>query len=467
MTVEPGEHVELDGWGRGSEPRLSSWARARLDRLLSLWPYLVDPRVGVINEVSEVTPDEDEPNFFHYLSEACDTAAFATLGNFRNNGGVSSDRYTAIAKAIGEAVERYCSAIFSYADLTYSSYRDLGPRAAHPESFALYRPEQLAAPKFPWKPFLVDTPVHWSSGVSLVDGEETLVPAAMVHVPFHYRRSREDTPIVQPISTGLASGCSFAEAALGGLCEVVERDAFTLMWQASMSRPRIHVESLPDHVRDLVRRFSDVGVDIHVVDITTDIQIPTIMTVAVGKAATSPAVAVAAATDPSASVAAVKSLEELAHTRKFARQLMDYTPEVPLDADAGHPLVTDQRSHLRLYCAQHAKSFAEFSWSSPERRAFDTVVSRHHETAEAALAGAVQAVKEVGSDVIACDLTTPDIRSLGLRVVRVVVPGAHPLFMGYRTRALGGARLYTVPQRLGERGIEPGEADNAYPHPFP
>jgi ribosomal protein S12 methylthiotransferase accessory factor len=68
---------------------------------------------------------------------------------------------------------------------------------------------------------------------------------------------------------------------------------------------------------------------------------------------------------------------------------------------------------------------------------------------------------------IACEVTTDDVRGLGLRVARVVVPGLHPLFMGHRNRALGGSRLYDVPARLGERGIAPGEPDNPFPHPFP
>jgi ribosomal protein S12 methylthiotransferase accessory factor len=331
-----------------------------------------------------------------------------------------------MAKAIGECVERYCSAIFDYRDLTLAPYRELTRRATHPGSFALYRPDQFGAHGFPWQPFTVDTPVLWTSGLSLVDGEETLVPAAMVYVPFHYLRSRRDTPVAQPISTGLASGCSFAEAALGGLCEVVERDAFTLTWQASMSRPVIRPETLPAAVADLVARFADVGIDVHLVDITTDLGLPTVLTVALGRATTSPALAVAAATDPSSEVAAVKSLEELAHTRKFARQLMDYTPEVPVEVEDGHPQVTGQRDHLRFYCPRPATAYAEFMWSSPEGRDLgrlggggdggDGGVAVGADPG-ADLAAAVRSVAAAGLDVIACDLTTPDIRALGLSVV--------------------------------------------------
>ncbi len=66
-----------------------------------------------------------------------------------------------------------------------------------------------------------------------------------------------------------------------------------------------------------------------------------------------------------------------------------------------------------------------------------------------------------------CDVTTEDVRALGLTVVRALVPGYHPLFMGYHLRALGGERLWTIPQRLGYRGITRADGDYPYPHPFP
>jgi ribosomal protein S12 methylthiotransferase accessory factor len=441
--------------------------RLRLDRLVGLWDYLVDDKVGVVQEVHELPTDDDDPNFFHYLSRSCDTGRFTPLSNFRNNGGVSVDRYVAVAKALGEAVERYCSAIFRYDDLLLAPYSALEGRATPPDAFALYRAEQFASEGFQWQPFTPESKVHWAKGVSLVTGEETLLPAAMVYVPYHYVLSREDTPICQPISTGLALGCSFEEAALSGLCEVVERDAFTLTWHARISHPRINPASLPESGRDILRRYADVGLEVRLMDITTDVRFPTVMTIALSDSTTSPAVAVAAATDPSAETAMLKSLEELAHTRKFAKQLMEYTPPIPVDVERGFPQVLDQRHHLRFYCPQEAKKYIEFAWASPEVRDFDTVVDASTGDARRELNALVQGLRQAGLDPIACDLTTPDIAGLGLRVVRAVVPGMHPLFMGHRNRALGGRRLYEVPQKLGHRGLQRGEADNPYPHPFP
>ena len=446
-------------------PALATARRDRLAGLLDSWDALVDPRVGIVRSVSELRTDDDEPEFVHYIATACDTSRFTTLANFNNTGGVSTHPLDAIAKALGEAVERYCSAIFDYRDLVLASYDELDEPATEPETYALHSQAQYEQDGFPWQPFQRDAPLCWTRGTSLVSAEPVLVPACMVYVPFHYLRSRPDTPIVQPISTGLACGDSWEGAVLSGLCEAIERDAFTLTWQARLSRQRIAPATLPDRVHDLVDRYEAAGLRVEMMDITTDIAVPVILTIAIGDAPTSPAVAVAAATDPSPEIAAIKSLEELAHTRKYARQLLQCTPPVPVDVAAGHPDVVDQRTHLRFYCPQSARAHAEFAWSAeevapfPARRPPDGVRDR--------LADAVAAVTSCGLEPIACDLTTPDVAELGLHVARVVVPGLHPLFMGHRNRALGGRRLYSVPQALGFTGLAPGDPDNPYPHPFP
>jgi ribosomal protein S12 methylthiotransferase accessory factor len=442
--------------------------RLRLTRLMGLWSTLVDPKIGVVREISEVALDEDDPSFFHYFSRSCDTSRFVPYKNFSHNGGASTDRYVAMAKAVGEAVERYCSAIFDCDELLLSTYRQLGHKAVHPDLFTLYTPEQLAAEDFPWQAFTEDSPAHWTEGVSLVTGEAVLVPAASVFIPYYYQRDREQTAhVMQPISTGLACGASFTEAAVSGLCEVIERDAFTITWQARLSRPRIRPETLPPIGKDILRRYEEVGIQVQLMDITTDIGVPTILSIALSDAVTSPALALAAATDPSRERALVKTLEELAHTRKYAKQVMDYMPPIEVDIPGGHPQVKDQKEHLRFYCPQESKAFAEFAWASEETRDFADVADLSSPDPGEQMQRVVRRLSAAGLEAIVCDLTSPDIRELGLRVVRCVAPGAHPMQMGYRNRALGNRRLYEVPRKLGLRGLEPGEPDNPYPHPFP
>jgi ribosomal protein S12 methylthiotransferase accessory factor len=52
-------------------------------------------------------------------------------------------------------------------------------------------------------------------------------------------------------------------------------------------------------------------------------------------------------------------------------------------------------------------------------------------------------------------------------VVRALIPGFNPLFMGHHIRALGGERLWSVPQKLGYSGVNRATGDNPYPHPYP
>ena len=131
-------------------------------------------------------------------------------------------------------------------------------------------------------PFEDSTPVRWAPAVDLLCRETWHVPAAMVYVPYIYHRGQGDSPIAQSISTGLACHCSYAEAAITAICEVIERDAFTITWQAMMAHPKIRVESLSARNRDLVSRFERAGYTVTLFDMTTDVGVPTVLAVSQG-----------------------------------------------------------------------------------------------------------------------------------------------------------------------------------------
>jgi len=73
----------------------------------------------------------------------------------------------------------------------------------------------------------------------------------------------------------------------------------------------------------------------------------------------------------------------------------------------------------------------------------------------------------VGHRVLLADVTSEDVGDLGLRVVRALIPGFHPLILGHKIRALGGRRLWEVPQKLGYPGVTRAKGDNPAPHPYP
>jgi ribosomal protein S12 methylthiotransferase accessory factor len=440
-------------------------APAALDALREALPFLVDDRVGIVHHVEVVPREAGAPDFFHVAARAGNTQAFVRQANFANAGGASTDRRVAVAKAVGEAVERYCAAVFEVDELPLACRADAPFSCVAPGEFGLHSRAQYETPGFPWVPFDENTPVRWMAGIDLTRDERVHVPAAMVFMPYHFYRGTGDAPIGQPISTGLACHVSRARAAIAGLCEVIERDAFTLMWQAALPRAQLRVETLGDAAYDLVERFERTGSTVVLLDITTDIGVPTVLAVLQSEAPAAPALVFAAAADPDPDVAVRKSLEELAHTRRYSQQVKSRLPR--LAADPAHGNVVDQVDHLNFWCDHAHRPLADFVFASHERIDFDELPTLATGEPARDLETLVARVREAGHRVVLCDLETPDVGDLGLHVVRVVVPGLHPLFMGYRLRALGGTRLWTVPQRLGFRGILPETGDNPVPHPYP
>jgi ribosomal protein S12 methylthiotransferase accessory factor len=78
----------------------------------------------------------------------------------------------------------------------------------------------------------------------------------------------------------------------------------------------------------------------------------------------------------------------------------------------------------------------------------------------------VRRLAAAGLEVLVADLTTPDVAGLGFKVVKVLIPGMHPIDFGY-WRHLGGRRLYETPARLGYRAAYGPNDLNLFPHPFP
>jgi len=104
--------------------------------------------------------------------------------------------------------------------------------------------------------------------------------------------------------------------------------------------------------------------------------------------------------------------------------------------------------------------------ASDDRRDLGDHESAGAVSAEAALETVIARVIASGHRPFAANLTSEDIGALGLSVIRVLVPGYQRLFARHQGRALGGNRLYDVPQKLGHRGISRGGSGNAIPHPF-
>jgi ribosomal protein S12 methylthiotransferase accessory factor len=418
---------------------------------------LTDPRLGIVPEVRDEAIAFGEPRFIHVAASACDTRAFSAPANFRFCGGASVTRERARVKAIGEAVERYGSALYDPLALPVTTAAAADFPVADPADFALFAPTQYAEPDFPFRPFDDSTTIAWTSATDLATGEIRGLPAAAIWAPYHVQADRGEFQVIQSISTGLASHQSRDLALVNALCEVIERDAFMLAWLGQRAPPQFNRRCLPPSVIDLIGRFEAAGYRVMLFDLTSDSQVPCVMAIIEGLAPR-PVLTVAAAADPRTERAMIKALEEAAHTQRYQAVLLETRGPAPAEFD---PLaVHTQADHIGL-AASPAWHWAYAPFIGDERRVDpprDLIANAAAAATEELAEAVAAAIRATGHATYAADLTPPDLAVLGYHVFRAVVPGYQPLTIGSRLRPLGGVRLA---QALGG-----GEA-YASPHPFP
>ena len=452
----------VSGTYRTSIPTMAS---RRLRRLSNTLQSLVDARTGIIQYVGEQPRRPEFPDIFQYAAQTCETKAFLPHSAFGRTGGCALSRPVALAKAVGEAVERYSAAIYDDALLPLCSYRDAFFDCVPPQEWALNSPAQYVEPGFQWVPFTEDTPVRWVVARDLADGKSVSVPAAMVYVPFFFDPGSGEPAICQPISTGLACHCSFAEAVVGGLCEVVERDAFMITWQARLARRRIDPATLSPANAELVARLSTAGTAINLFDLTMDNGIPAVMVVQTHKSPEMPGIAFACSAALDAEEAVCKALEEATHTARWMFYIKQRQGR--LDPGENFSNVDEQERHLQFWASHDNRRLADFIFANSEVVSFNELPNLGTGDPKRDYDLLIDRVQTTGHRVLAVDITPPDVADTGLYVVRVLVPGYHPLIMGYRIRATGGRRLWAIPQKIGFPRLNPAVGDNPLPHPFP
>jgi ribosomal protein S12 methylthiotransferase accessory factor len=434
-------------------------------RLKDALPYLLDPRVGIISGISEHAIEVDSPSFFRFNGMAANTEAFGEYKNFAVGGGAATSREIALAKTIGECIERYSAAIYDKTDFPLFSYEDAPFPCVHPDEFALFSDEQYKHHQFMFDKFDVCSPLRWVPAKRIGTKETIFVPASMVYVPYFFYENGDETPIIQPISTGLSCHCSYEEAAVGGICEVIERDNFMITWQAGMSRTKIRPESLSATNKNLLNRFEKVGYQVYLMDISNESRIPGILAVATHPDTSFVPLVVAAAVSLNPEEAVRKALEELAHTERYAYQIKNELPRLEVVEEFDN--VLGQVHHVNYWMDEKVLPHASFLYASEQYMDFNELPSFEQSTPQEDLAKITAVINQTGYNVLISDITTDDIKELGMFVIRAIIPGYHPLFMGYHKRPLGGKRLWYIPQQLGFKGITKDTGDTPFPHPFP
>ncbi len=365
----------------------------------------IDNRVGIVTDIAE---NESFPAPY-YLATLATTKHISDGAAPTYAAGVATDWNRALMKALGEAYERYAAATYRRDQLIEASPAALD-NAILPAAFvgATVSDTSEQCPQ-------------WVPGEAVQTGEEVYLPASAVYFP------PPDSDAMHAITTGLAAGTTVSEAVLAGLLEIVERDAAMIEWYATGTAPRVTVDY--DRFTRLRERATSVGLSVTPKLLTRDVDVP-VVGVAVHRDQW-PQLALGTAAALDAAIAASQALEEALQNWM---ELRSTTPEEAKQLDGA----------IGRYAANPPVEATATDGAVPAKRCSRTSES----STEMALTTVVEAVTKQGLTPYATRLTTRDLATIGIEVVRVLVPKAQPLFTD---TPVFGERAQTVPPTFGER----------------
>lgn len=117
---------------------------------------------------------------------------------------------------------------------------------------------------------------EWIDAIDLLSGENIFLPAEVAF--FNYTPKQLKLRLFSlSHTTGLATGSSFEDAALSGILEVIERDAYWITMRCKIVCPDIdlkEVKGLSDKVSKLVTNLNKSGLEVSIKDMSLDWGVP-------------------------------------------------------------------------------------------------------------------------------------------------------------------------------------------------
>ncbi|MGW8437189.1 TOMM precursor leader peptide-binding protein [Nocardiopsis sp. NPDC055879] len=383
--------------------------------------------------------------------------------------------------ALYEAMERLASATPHGKRTVVRGAENELDEAVDLKELGLHDPRCYSDPLFAFHPYDPDVPTDWVWGWKLGEGKPVLVPEHVAYWNIDgWGRTGHAPRFLYESSNGCALGASPEEAALYGLFEVVERDAFLLTWYTK--RPahplRVSDEEVPE-LRGMRALLDTFGYDLSLFDITTEIGIPAVLSLVVRRDDEGPVAFFAAGAhcDPRRAVSSA-AMEAVTNAviRERLPEKMRHEQE-----EKARPLLDDPTRAQTLHDHTVLYNFPEtrpwWSFLDPDRPArtlweqFGDWRARWvRDDLTDVLRTAVSALTANGLDAIVVDQTDHCLTDPKPATVKVLVPQAVPMTFGHahrRTRHL--RRLTQLPSRLGyRRADEPAvDPDLVPPHPFP
>jgi ribosomal protein S12 methylthiotransferase accessory factor len=406
----------------------------------------VSPLTGVVSRLERIEADLPlNTNFFAQHNFSAPAMSVPQLRDGLSGGsfGKGSTAEQAEASALMEAIERY-SGIFQGDEIRITKrFTDFAEgEAILANDVQLFSEAQFRTRHQPQPPSSHQVPepldpsakIEWSPAWSLRDRKFRYLPTGMMY--FFYQGEHTD-------SNGCAAGNTREEAIVQGFLELVERDAYAIWWYNRLRRAEVDLGQFDDsYVRDLKTQFANHGRKVWVLDVTSDLGIPTYVAMMHWMKNGQENIEFGSGAHFDRRIALLRALTELSQFLSIG--LMGGGSGEKPTLDGVTPLKLE--NYPFLLPAAHPVASTELGIDVP----LDSV----REQVEAS----VEVARRAGHDFMVLDQTRPDVE---VPVVRVIVPGLRHFY-----RRFGPGRLYDVPVQLGllEKPMQESELTPFQPH---
>jgi ribosomal protein S12 methylthiotransferase accessory factor len=234
-------------------------------------------------------------------------------------------------------------------------------------------------------------PLKWTWATNMTRGENVLIPFSWFYAINEFN--------------GPSAGNTYEEAALQGICEIVERHVCSIINHQKPVTPRIDPASVKDQVaRDLLNKFSANGIELYLHDFSLDTGICTVGALAIDRSTfpQSSEIVYTAGTTPGPEKALIRAITEIAQLAGDFNSNSNYVA-----SGLPKPLSMEEVTYLtETEASITIQEMADLS---------DNDIKIEVERC-------VESLKKIGMEVFMLDTTHPQ---LDIPALYTIVPGAH------------------------------------------
>jgi ribosomal protein S12 methylthiotransferase accessory factor len=413
---------------------------------------------GIIRYVRPGPTLSDEPRFKSWLAKSRDTEDL-------NSGGASAeDDGPALLAALAESLERHLW-------LTQKDYflKPIRARTGEMRRYGAYvSPERFAGfsaddrAKHPERRLDPDASYLWIQGVSLVSGKPTYIPAQTASGAVNTVEYPAEPLIRHQNTNGIATWPTLSGARLGGALEVIEREAYMVMWLNQLTVPKIPITALSGKspsLDRLIERCTRYRLKIHALRMPTDAPTHAVCVVLEDESGQAPRFALGLKAHRSLTYTIEKAmLEALRARRVYRMHFLDGKPW-----DTATPVDKISRGERLFYWGDPANApRLEFLIAGKESQYHEP--AWENDTVEEHLSRISAWCRENAFECVSVSMGASAANPTQWHVEMVVMPELQPTYLLERMRELGGKRRINLPERLGYAARQQAYTDA--PHPY-